>query len=247
MKALLFLNLLLGLLFSSNLLAREDLPIFKEEQIIESSGPEQKKWEFAEGLQHSVEIIETDPDTGIDQAVFDTRDDDHRYTLAFYFNANPLKVTDLLGGEFTYGYKFKGGEHFELFMSSHLINLTSLSDLIGSASSKGLFMSGGFGFGLRGHLIQYFIDSKYIFETLSGYFTYNLLSSSELDGKYTGPGIKASYGIHQRVGKTVHYGLKVAYDVASVRRPALTATETTGERALILKALSLGLELTLYY
>lgn len=247
MKALFFLNLLLKLLFSGNVLANEDLPIFKEQQIIESSALEQKKFEFGEGLQHGVEIIETDPDTGIDQAIFDTRNDDHRYTLAFYFNANPLKITDLLGGEFTYGYKFKGGEHFELFISSYLANLASLSDLNGSASSKGLLMSGGFGFGLRGHLIQYFIDSKYIFETLSGYLTYNLLSSSDLASKYLGPGIKAVYGIHQRIGKTVHYGLKVAYDVASVRRPALTAAETTGERALILKALSLGLELTLYY
>ena len=101
--------------------------------------------------------------------------------------------------------------------------------------------------GLRSHLIQYFIDSKYIFETLSGYLTYNALASTGLDNNYLGPGVRAVYGIHQRVGKTVHYGLKMAYDVASVRRPALTAAETTGERALILKSLSLGLDLTFYY
>tara|TARA_B100000029_G_C17305899_1_gene862487 strand:+ start:72 stop:809 length:738 start_codon:yes stop_codon:yes gene_type:complete len=238
--------LFLGFFFLNQALSSDHLPIFKEQQIIEKDTLP-KNFEFSEGVQHGIDILETDSETGIDEAVFNTKEDDHRYSLNVFFNANPFKVMDLLGGELTYGYKFKSGAHFEIFASSHIAKLDTLSDLDNASSLTGLVMSGGLGIGLRSHLIQYFIDSKYIFETVSGYLTYNALASTGLNNNYLGPGVRAVYGIHQRVGKTVHYGLKMAYDVASVRRPALTAAETTGERALILKSLSLGLDLTFYY
>ena len=107
--------LFLGLFFFNPAFSSEHLPIFKEQQIIEKDS---KTLEFPEGIQHGIDILETDSETGIDEAVFNTKEDDHRYSLNVFFNANPFKVMDLLGGELTYGYKFKSGAHFEIFDKS---------------------------------------------------------------------------------------------------------------------------------
>jgi len=239
----------LSLFFSEIVLSSSHLPIHKNRIFDDSSSKknQREKEEREKGFFHGVDIIETDTDTGIDEATFNSRNDDHRYTLGLFFNANPMKITTIMGGEFLYGFKFEEGSHFELFTSMTKANLSMMSDLDNASSLTGTLLSGGVGFGLRSSLIQHFIDSKTLFETISGYLTYNQLSSATLNGPFVGPGLKATYGIHQRVGKTIHYGLKVAYDLASVRRPALDLTETTGDRALILTSLTFGLELTLYY
>ena len=241
--------LLLSLLFSKAAVASSHLPIHKNQGLYKdlSNEDERQQEELEKGFFHGVDIIETDTETGIDEATYNTRNDDHRYSLGVLLNANPMKLTTIIGGEFIYGFKFTSGSHFEIFGSMATANLEVLSDLDNASSLTGSLLSGGVGFGLRSSLIQHFIDSKTFFETISGHLTYNQLSSTSINGPFVGPGIKAVYGLHQRVGKTIHYGLKVAYDLASVRRPALTQSETTGDRALILASLTFGLDLTLYY
>ena len=240
---------LYALLFSKIAFSSSHLPIQKTEDLYKgfSERNKMKLVELEKGFPHGVDIIETDTETGIDEATYNTMSDDHRYTIGILLNANPMKLTKIMGGEFVYGFKFASGGHFEIFGSMVNANLEILSDLDNASSLNGSLISGGFGFGLRSSLIQHFIDSNTFFETISGYLTYNQLSSSSISGPFVGPGIKAAYGLHQRVGKTIHYGLKMAYDLASVRRPALTQDETTGDRALILTSLTFGLDLTLYY
>ena len=237
------------LLFSKMAISSSHLPIQRMEREDESlSGKiQEEETELEKGFFHGVGIVETDTETGIDQATFNTKNDDHRYTIGLFLNANPMKATEIMGGEILYGFKFATGGHFELFASMTKANLDAISDQDNASTMVGSLISGGFGFGLRSTLIQHFIDSKTLFETVSGHLTFSQLSSSSLNGPFVGPGLKAVYGIHQRVGKTIHYGLKVAYDLASLRRPALNSTESTGDRALILTSLTLGLELTLYY
>ena len=241
--------ILLQLLFSNIVIASSHLPIHKNGNTYKdrSKNNSRESIDIEKGFFHSVDIIETDTETGIDQATYNTRDDDHRYSLGFLLNANPMKLTKVIGGELTYGFKFTTGAHFEIFASMVNANLEIVSDHDNASGLSGSLISGGLGFGLRSSLIQHFIDSKTFFETISGYLSYNQLSSPSINGPFVGPGIKAVYGLHQRVGKTIHYGLKVAYDLASVRRPALTEVETTGDRALILTSLTFGLDLTLYY
>ncbi len=239
----------LPLLFSKVVISSSHLPIHKNGDHYKnrSENDLEKVTELEKGFFHGVDIIETDTETGIDAATYNTKNDDHRYSLGLLLNANPMKVTKIIGGEFIYGFKFASGSHFEIFASMANANLEVLSDLDNASSLNGSLIAGGAGFGLRSSLIQHFIDSKTFFETISGYFTYNQLSSPSINGPFVGPGIKAVYGLHQRVGKTIHYGLKMAYDLASVRRPALTQNETTGDRALILTSVTFGLDLTLYY
>ena len=59
---------LLGFFILNQAFSRELLPIFKGQQVIEKSSTTQKKFEFSEGLQHGISIIETDSETGIDEA-----------------------------------------------------------------------------------------------------------------------------------------------------------------------------------
>ena len=240
---------LCALLFPKLAFSNSHLPIHKNGDFYEGFSVRDKmeQVELETGFFHGVDIIETNTDTGIDEATYNTMNDDHRYTLGALLNANPMKLTKIIGGEFAYGFKFANGSHFEVFGSMVKANLEVLSDLDNASSLSGSLVSGGLGFGLRSSLIQHFIDSNTFFETISGYLTYNQLSSSSINGPFVGPGIKAVYGLHQRVGKIIHYGLKMAYDLASVRRPALTQNETTGDRALILTSLTFGLDLTLYY
>ena len=104
----------------------------------------------------------------------------------------------------------------------------------------------GVGFGYRFKILQDFLNSDRIFETLMAYgnFIYHLDSSTET--QYRGYGVSMDYGIHKRIGDSFFAGGKLSYNLASLERPKKT-DEDKLDRSLVFRWTSLAFEFGYFY
>ena len=86
-------------------------------------------------------------------------------------------------------------------------------------------------------ILEKFINSSDIFETTHAQLGYVQFTEKYYNSKYKGPGLKTDFSVHKRFSKTFHIGIKMSYNLASVKRKPITSattTETSAERSLLL-------------
>lgn len=203
----------------------------------------------------NVSIQERNENTGLLLKDFDTSKDQHRYGIQLQLNSHLNALTEIMGYEFSYGNKMDVGGWVEFLVSKISASfsqiatahsgLASPSDTLDDTTED--LMQLGLGLGYRTTLIQEFIDSRYFFETINVYATYNSLDENFTGQSYSGPGLRADYGIHRRVSKGTHYGIKLSYNLANVKRSALTDGESGKDRSLVLSWLGLSFDIALYF
>ena len=208
-----------------------------------------------EGVNEGVTFNEVDEETGIQKKNLLTQNDIHRYSLQLQINADLQQAADILGFEFNYGKKMAVGGWFELLISKMAMNFEQIAEThsgIGPDSqaldqtSEDL-LTLGIGLSYRSALIQYFVDSEIFFDTTSVFATYNQFEENFYSKSYSGPGFRAEYGIHRRDDSKIHYGIKLSYNLASVKRPLENSGETSDDRSLLLNWLGLAFDISLYY
>jgi hypothetical protein len=208
-----------------------------------------------EGLNEGATFNEVDEDTGFQKKNLRTQNDVHRYSIQLQVNADLQKAGDILGFEFNYGKKMAVGGWFEVLISKMTMNFEQVTEShsgIGPASqeldstSEDL-LTLGVGLSYRSALIQYFMDSNIFFDTTSVFATYNQFEENFYGKSYSGPGFRAEYGLHRRGDSKIHYGIKLSYNLASVKKPLENSGETSDDRSLLLNWLGLAFDISLYY
>ena len=105
----------------------------------------------------------------------------------------------------------------------------------------------GAGLGYRTRYIRNLIKSDNIFETIAAYLTYNSFSDNFRSESYSGYGIKADFGVHKRMGARSHWGMKMSYNLASVRKGEEFEGEGSAARSLTITWLTFGLDYSFYF
>ncbi|MFZ8933602.1 MAG: hypothetical protein ACO2ZP_06875 [Bacteriovoracaceae bacterium] len=203
----------------------------------------------------NVEISERNQNTGLVIKDFDTGKDNHRYGIQVLTTANILDASKLMGFEFTYGNKMDIGGWAEFLISKITAEFSQLAQThSGLASSSDELdqtsedlLQVGLGLGYRSTIIQNFIDSRYFFETTTVYATYNTLDENFTGQSYKGAGLRVEYGLHRRLSIGQHMGLKLSYNLSSVKRPALREGESGEDRSLVLRWIGVSVDFALYF
>ena len=110
-------------------------------------------------------------------------------------------------------------------------NLNTVStDLLNSDAS---ILELGFGYSYRTKYIQNLWSKTSVFETVHASVNYVTMFLSHSIVIASRPGFTAGFGVHNRISKGIHFGLKLSYHLASVKRAAL-ADEKSSARSLYL-------------
>jgi hypothetical protein len=211
-------------------------------------------------LNEDITMHERDALTGVVTNIHNTFNDKHRSSLIFLFDPRILKEYQLYTFEFIYGHKFENWS-FEWFISTMTADFYSVArnHAHGSSSSvaeentpridddQETLLSTGIGANFRFKLLQGIIQSNRYFETVSSSLALGRLTDSMSGLSYYGPGLKTDYGIHRRFSSNFHLGLKMSYNIYSLKRTENYATEVSDDRALTLQWISLGFDATFYY
>lgn len=202
----------------------------------------------------ALSIPQIDEEVGIQLDAYSTDQDQSRASLGYQFSSNLRDLTGLSSLDFTYSRKFK-----KIWLEGHLSltsaktkRLTDYNPLVGTPSSELLEENSSltqFGFGAmyRTTYIQNMISSSRFFETISAMATYNQFEDVVSEQSYSGFGVRADLGIHRRLSPAWHIGGKLSYNLSTVKREAEFEEEKPNQRSLLLRWVSVGVELSLYF
>ncbi len=169
----------------------------------------------------NVSLLEQNLQSGIYNNTYNTKDDKRRYSLVFHANSNPTELINLFGFEFIVGSKGKYNwlDFYAQGFNSNFEALASgiQADNLDMLSSQCNLFSGGVGITHRSHIFLSYLNSNVLFETVSAFVGYYFLTESYNGEGFSGPGLKADYGIHKRTSSQSHYGLKFSYNLADVQ------------------------------
>jgi len=214
-----------------------------------------KKRQKIHSGDQDLSIAVTDEELGISLGNYNTSFDKNRYSLLVHASPNFMEISDFIGFEFIYGRKmdFAWWEISATRSQASFDEITDIDTTVINASKTDLeeststLLTVGTGLSYRSNLIQNLISWHDLYETTSAHIQYVSMTEEVTSESLSGLGFKADFGIHKRSSKSFHYGLKMSYNIANVKRAALTDTETSSARSLTLNWISLALDLTYYF
>jgi hypothetical protein len=205
-------------------------------------------------------LVEQDDESGVLKDPYDTLGDNSRVSFLYHLNSDLKNAMALTALEFNYAF-YKNGKWIEFFLERISSNFSEVSENHTNSASNtsaevnfqrvpedGQTIIGfGGGLGYRSTWIQELIKSENLFTTTSFALGIFQLNDSLRSLDYRGPGMKADFGLHKRSGRNTHYGLRMSYQLAQVKREAIFDGESSSERSLLLSWLSFGFDLSFYY
>ncbi len=205
-------------------------------------------------LKSNTILKQRDPQTGIFSEDYYTEQDQHRFSLLIHANQDPKGLTDILAFEAIYAHRLKAVwlEFFIQQTKARFGEIAQPTTALGTdpvkqqASQDTINMIGG-GIMHRSSWVQNLIDSDKVFTSTSANFSYSSLSDELLQKEFKGAGLKADFGLHRRSSRTMHYGIKMSYHLAKLKRPQEFETETSSQRTLLLTWLTFGFDLSFYF
>jgi len=240
---LLFLHKLAFGQFDSDLSDKELTDTFTQEEI-----------EEIDSLRSGTVIKRRNADTGLFFDDYNTYQDKNRTSFLFHVNNDITDITGIQSLEFIYGHRFELAwlELFALRTQGRFEEFTDNNSNEGADStelreSDDSVLAFGGSISYRGSWIQELVDSDLMFTTTSaglGWYTFNQNLRSKT---YSGPGMKADFGLHRRSSRSLHYGLKMSYNLAHVKRAQEFEGETSSQRSQVLSWLSFGFDLSFYF
>lgn len=200
-------------------------------------------------------IRERNFETGIFKSEYKTTSDDNTFQLAYGLNADIKESGNISAFEAIYGHRFDlawlqilgmkmTAKFREVAEPNSSMNATEeFLDESGSLTQLG----GGISF--RSQWTTYVLStgSERIFETVTAYLTYNTFTEGFTSTDYTGWGVRADFGIHNRLSPMVHVGGKLSYQIIDSTRAENFEGESSSARALLLQWMSLGIDIGFYF
>lgn len=202
----------------------------------------------------ALSIPQIDEEIGIQLDAYTTEQDSSKASVGYMMSSNMRDAASLSTLEFTYSHKFKKvwlegyisqtSGKTKRFTDYNSRVSTPTADMLEENSDIGQF---GFGAMYRTTYIQNLIPSERLFETISAMATYNQFEDVVSEQSYSGFGLKADFGIHHRLSRAWHIGGKLSYNLSTVKREAESEEEKPNDRSLLLRWVSVGVELSLYF
>jgi hypothetical protein len=238
-----------------NKLEREELEkIDRESKLIKAS---KKSAHFEEFNQSEpLKLRQRDERTGVMLKDYSVDRDRSRISLLYHINADLMSAADISTFEGIYAKKFEfaWAEFFVNKSTLKIREITSYNSSAFKSTSEELindegsdFINFGAGLSYRTSAIQHLINSDSWFESVGASLGYAQLSNTPSDTKFSGPSLKADFGVHNRSSKFFHLGMKFSYNLASVKRSRENETEDGSARALTLSWVSMALDLSYYF
>lgn len=263
-----FLVLLVLVVLTFSLQARSqtenDLKLFDDLEAIENpmAAPVREKTRTRERAEkmsvqagdQELKLALVDAEAGVTLGTYSTAQDTTKASVGFLIHGNLKDAGSLSTYDFTFSHKWNKA-WLEGYIGKTAANTRRISNYnrnIDSPSEEDaeelsdLLQIGG-GLMYRTTYIQNLLPSKAFFETISGMLTYNQYEDFITGESFSGPGIKADFGVHRRLSQRFHVGGKMSYNLASVKREAVEEGEGSTSRALLLRWISFGIDLSLYF
>lgn len=210
--------------------------------------------EEIDNLREGAILKKRDVETGLFMKDYNTESDQNRLSFLYHGNTDFKHLTDIQTLEAIYAHRFNE-MWFELFgfrTAGKFKSLTannpnegsSSEDLLNSSDTVTAF---GASIALRDSWIGHLLNTEKIFTTTSAGIGWYSFQEKFRQKTYSGPGLKADFGIHRRASRTMHYGLKMSYHLASVRRAPAYDKEPGSARGQTLTWLTLGFDVSFYF
>lgn len=207
-----------------------------------------------ESIEEGTNLQKRDSATGIFLQDYSTTSDQSRISFLYHINSDAESAFELTTMEFIYAKKFEFAwlEVFASRTSARFSEITEMNTNIGTdfldqrESTDSLF-SFGAGIMYRSQFMKSLLDTDKVFESTSFSLAYHSFTEEFRAESYKGPGIKADFGIHRRASRGMHYGIKMSYNLAEVKKAAEFDTDTSSDRSLLLTWLSIGFDLSFYF
>jgi hypothetical protein len=205
-------------------------------------------------LDEDLEIKRYDLEKGLSLDNYSTRQDNLRLTAMYNFNIDPMDITGVTGFELQVAKKL---DHawWEFYFAQSGATFSSVTE--DNSQFPGFTqeeidnqtlttLSLGTGISYRTSLIQTLFESDNLFETVGAMLSYNS-TKTELGESYSGPGMKADFGLHFRSSERFHWGARFNYNIAQVKRSQQTDTESSSSRSLLLQWTTFAVDLSVYF
>lgn len=210
--------------------------------------------EEIDNLKRGTVIKRRDIDSGLFLDDYNTDEDRNRTSFLFHLNNDLTDLTGIQSLEFLYAYRFEYSwvEFFAVRTSGRFEELTDNNPGDGADSlelreTDESILAFGASLSYRGTWIQDLVNSDKMFTTTAAGIGYYSLTENSRVKSYSGPGLKADFGLHRRSSRSIHYGMKMSYHLANVKRSAEFEGETSSQRSLVLSWLTFGFDLSFYF
>ncbi len=207
-----------------------------------------------ESFEKGAVLKKRDVDTGLFLKDYNTYNDQNRLSFLYHVNSDLTALTDVQTFEAIYAHRFDELwlELFGFRTSGNFKDLTSNNPYEGAATediitSEDTVTAFGSSISYRDNWIGHLFDTDKVFTTTTAGVGWYSFHQTFRDKTYSGPGLKADFGIHRRSTRTMHYGMRMSYNLASVKREAEFDGESSSARAQTLSWLSFGVDLSFYF
>ena len=205
-------------------------------------------------FDENLEIKRYDLEKGLSLDNYSTRQDNLRLTAMYNFNIDPIDLAGVTGFEFQIAKKLDHAwwEFYVAQSNSIFSSVTEDNSQFPGFTQEEIenqtltTLSIGTGISYRTTLIQTLFESDNLFETVGAMVAYNS-TKTELGESYSGPGIKADFGLHYRSSERFHWGARFNYNMAQVKRSQEIDTESSIDRSLLLQWTTFAVDLSIYF
>lgn len=237
--------------FSHNLWAQGELKLSDEEMGDAFTEEDLKE---IDSLKRGTVLKRRDIETGVFLQDYNTYSDKNRTSFLYHVNNDINSITNITTLEFNYAHKFELA-WLELFAIRTTATFNEITDSNPNDFSGGealdlteeSLLAFGAGLSYRSSWIQELVNSDKMFTTTAASLGWYSLSENFSGFTYSGPGIKTDFGIHRRSSRSMHYGVRMSYNLASVKRAQETELERSSQRSLTLSWLTVGFDLSFYF
>lgn len=206
-------------------------------------------------LRDDIILYDFNEKTGVKDNKHFTGTDVGRFGISYFTGQRVRDLGSFRSLEASYSHRLK-----ELWLSGFIAKMDAQFEDItenkaGESKPDDLgesLLNFGFGIEYRFKFFHHWFETEHFFQSVNAYLTYSLLSeeaantsSNSLD--YDGYGLRTDYGIHYRASSSLHYGLKLSYNLAWLEREAEFATEASNDLRLQLAWLSFGFDIGYYF
>ncbi|GAB4025669.1 MAG: hypothetical protein Fur0010_28730 [Bdellovibrio sp.] len=203
----------------------------------------------------STVIKERDFETGIFKDEYKTTSDNNTFILGYSLNADLKQSGNIAAFEAIFGHRFDLAwlQFVGMKMSAKFREVAEPNSSMNATeeflNQNGDLIQIGGGISYRSQWTPYLLStgSNRIFETVAAYVTYNTFNEGFTSTDYKGFGVRADFGIHNRVTQMMHVGGKFSYQIINASRAEAFTGESSSERALLLQWMSLGVDVGFYF
>ncbi|HAZ14374.1 MAG: hypothetical protein A2X86_19290 [Bdellovibrionales bacterium GWA2_49_15] len=207
-----------------------------------------------EGAKEELTITSQDSDSGLSSS-YNLKDDNWKLAFAYHVNSHPLTFSDVAGLDFAIGAKMWPRTWLIGYMETAKIRFKAMSEYnqwrdLNTSELENTYETAvlfGLGLSYETSYIQDFLGYEKMFETITASGSFIRIHESYKNENYTGPGIRADYGVHYRFSKAMHLGLKFSYNLFSTKRPEGFVDEPQSIRHLSISWTSVALDFAIYF